>query len=281
MPSHNLSTINIDGLELLGYSVAGEETVIGVPQLNVCFDIGKAPDQLISISNLLLTHGHMDHAAGIAYYLSHRKFCGQKPGVVLTPENTIEPIKQILMAWGTLDGNHIPAELVGMRPGDEYKIKPNLLARAFATKHNRGSLGYTIIETKNKLKPEYCGLRGPEIVKLKKQNVTIDYPVEDPIVTYLGDTKKGGFIELDFVAKSKILIAECTFVVDEHIGRAEAGNHMHVDEFVEMIDGFENQHIIITHLSQRTFIGQAKKVLKEKLSKEQYEKTILLMDRRK
>ena len=28
---------------LIGYSVAGEETVVQAPELNVCFDIGRAP----------------------------------------------------------------------------------------------------------------------------------------------------------------------------------------------------------------------------------------------
>ena len=77
MPSHSLSRLSLYENEIIGYSVAGEETVVGMPQLGVCFDIGKAPEQVIPIDNILLTHGHIDHAAGIAYYLSHRQFCGQ------------------------------------------------------------------------------------------------------------------------------------------------------------------------------------------------------------
>jgi hypothetical protein len=46
MPSHNLAKVEIDNLEIIGYSVAGEETVVAVLQLDVCFDIGKAPDRL-------------------------------------------------------------------------------------------------------------------------------------------------------------------------------------------------------------------------------------------
>ena len=148
MPSHNLAHITVDDLEIFGYSVAGEETVVALPQLDVCFDIGKAPDQVVPINHVLLTHGHMDHAAGIAYYLSHRKFCGQSPGTVLAPPNTMEPIRQILDAWGRLDGNRIPANLVGVKPGDEYRLKPNLITRVFPTKHTRGAVGFAVIETK-------------------------------------------------------------------------------------------------------------------------------------
>ena len=59
MASHNLAHITIDDLDIIGYSVGGEETVIAVPQLDVCFDIGKAPDQFVPINHVLLTHGHM------------------------------------------------------------------------------------------------------------------------------------------------------------------------------------------------------------------------------
>src|SRR4030066_320339 len=127
MASHNLAHIKIDEMDIIGYSVAGEETGGAMPQL--------------------------------------------------------------IDAWSKLDGNIIPANLVGVKPGDEYKIKPNLIARAFPTKHSKGSVGFTVIEKRKKLKPEYIGLTGPQIVELKKQGIEIDYPLEFPIVTYLGDTQ--------------------------------------------------------------------------------------------
>lgn len=280
MPSHNLARIKIDDLEIIGYSVAGEETVVAMPQLDVCFDIGKAPDQIISINHVLLTHGHMDHAAGIAYYLSHRNFCGQSPGTILAPANLLDPIRQIIDAWGRLDGNSIPANLIGVKPGDEYQIKPNLCARVFPTKHSKGSVGYSVIEKRKKIKPEYAKLKSRQIVELKKQGVVIDYPLEIPIATYLGDTQYVDFSKLDYIANSKILIAECTFYEAEHSQRAEAGRHMHLDELVKLLDKLRNQHIVITHTTQRTAMHDIHKMLKEALSVEKYEKVTLLMQRR-
>jgi ribonuclease Z len=281
MPSHNLARIKIDDSEILGYSVAGEETVVAMPQLDVCFDIGKAPDQIIPINHILLTHGHMDHAAGIAYYLSHRNFCGQPPGTILAPANLIAPIRQVVDAWSNLDGNKIPANLVGVKPGDEYQIKPNLFTRVFPTKHSKGSVGYSVIEKRKKLKSEYAGLTGPQIVELKKQGIEIDYPLELPIVTYLGDTRYVDFSQLKYIVKSKILIAECTFYEVEHTERAEAGKHMHLDEFVTLIEKLQNDHIVITHTTQRTPMREIRRTLKEALPSEKYKKTILLMDRRR
>ncbi len=280
MPSHNLAHIEIDDLEIIGYSVAGEETVVAMPQLDVCFDIGKAPDQIISINHILLTHGHMDHAAGIAYYLSHRKFCGMPAGTILAPENLLQPITEIINAWGRLDGNKIPVKLVGVKPGDEYQIKPNLFARVFPTKHSNGSVGFSVIEKRKKLKAEYTGLTGPQIVELKKQGIEIDNPLEIPIVSYLGDTQYVDFSQLKYITESKILIAECTFYEDEHSGRAEAGRHMHIDDFTTLLKNLKNEHIVVTHTTLRTPMHEIRKILRNALPKDKYDRIILLMDRR-
>jgi ribonuclease Z len=281
MPSHNLVRLEIDDLEIIGYSIAAEETVVAMPQLDVCFDIGKAPDQIIPINHVLLTHGHMDHAAGIAYYLSHRNFCGQTPGTIVVPENLLPPIREIINAWGRLDGNRVPANLVGVKPGDEHRIKPNLIARVFPTKHSRGSVGFTVIETRKKLKPEYTELTGPQIVELKKQGIEIDYPLELPIVTYLGDTQYVDFSQLEYIKNSNILIAECTFYEEDHSGRAQAGRHMHIEEFSELMEKLNNEHIIITHTTQRTPMREIRKMLKNTLSPATYKKVILFMDKRR
>ena len=280
MASHNLAHIKIDELEIIGYSVAGEETVVAMPQLGVCFDIGKAPDQIISINHVLLTHGHMDHAAGIAYYLSHRNFCGQPAGTILAPENLLGPMRDVIDAWHRLDGNEVPANLVGVKAGDEYQIKPNLFTRVFPTKHSRGSVGYSIIEKRKKIKPEYAELTGPQIVELKKQGIKIDYPLEIPIVTYLGDTRYVDFSQLKYIVESKILIAECTFYQDEHIERAGAGKHMHVNEFALLLEKLQNEYIIITHTTQRTPMREIRSILKKTLPAEKYKKIIIFMDKK-
>ncbi len=280
MAGHNLAHIKIGELEIIGYSVAGEETVVAIPQLDVCFDVGKAPNRIIPINNILLTHGHMDHAAGIAYYLSHRNFCGQSPGTILAPQNLLGPIREVIDAWSRLDGNKLPANLVGVKAGDEYQIKPNLFTRVFPTKHSEGSVGYSVIERRKKLKSEYAGLAGPQIVELKSKGVEIDYPLEIPIVTYLGDTQHVDFSQLKYIVESKILIAECTFYEEEHTERAEAGRHMHINEFAALIEKLQNEHIIITHTTQRTPMREIRRILKEAFSAEKYKKVILFMDKK-
>jgi ribonuclease Z len=278
MSSHKLAQIMLDGMEIIGYSVAGEENVVAIPQLDVCFDAGKAPQQVIPINHLLLTHGHMDHSAGIAYWLSQRNFCGISAGTLLAPEPLTGYIKTILDAWGQLDGNPIPANLVGVKAGYEHQIKPNLFARVFATKHSRGSVGYCIIEKRKKLKEEYLSLSGPDIVELKKRGTTIDYQVELPLASYLGDTPYGQWTQLDYVMSSTVLITECTFFLDEHIERAQIGRHMHVDNMAELMERSQNKHVILTHVTQRTGMGDIRKALRSRLPREACEKIVVLSE---
>jgi len=278
MPSHNLARIQIGDLEVIGYSVGGEETVVAVPQLDVCFDVGKAPDQIISINHVLLTHGHIDHAAGFAYYLSHRQFDGQVPGTMVVPKNLLSPVRQILDGWGVLDGNRIPVNLIGVGPGDEVQIKPNLFARAFPPDHCKGSLGYCVLEKRKKIKPEYAGLTGPQIVALKRQGTVIYTLLELPIVSYLGDTQYVDYSSLPYVVNSKILIAECTFYEPDHLDRAQAGRHMHVTQLARFLEPLRNEHVILTHITQRTTLQEVRRILKKTLAPEILGRILLLME---
>ena len=53
-----------------GYSIAGEQTVIQVPELDVCFDMGTCPRFALSSPFVAVSHGHMDHVGALPYYFS-------------------------------------------------------------------------------------------------------------------------------------------------------------------------------------------------------------------
>ena len=123
-------------------------------------------------------------------------------------------------------------------------------------------------------------MAGPQIVELKKQGVEIENKIEIPIVSYFGDTQYADFDKLDYIANSKILIIECTFYEDEHQDRAKLGRHMYVNELAKLVSRMNNEHIIITHVTHRTSVGVAKKMLKKAMSESDYKKVTFLMDRR-
>src|SRR5687767_3480207 len=96
---------------IVGYSVAGEETVVQVPELNVCFDIGRCPYFALTSDFICMSHSHMDHLAGLGYYLSQRSFQGMKAGTVLLPREIERSVDVLLRAWRDVERQGTPFTL--------------------------------------------------------------------------------------------------------------------------------------------------------------------------
>jgi len=278
--AHQLSVLTLDKLTLAGYSVAGEESVVIVPELDVAFDIGKCPREALRINHVLLSHGHMDHAAGVAYYFSQRDFQGIADGVMLVAKSLVEPLERLMEAVARVEGHPSPYNLVGMSDGDDHEIRRGLLARAFATRHVGNSLGFCVVEVRHKLKQEFADRTGPQLVELKKQGVEITRRTEVPLVAYLGDTAKANYSSIPDVREAKVLLIECTFFDADHVSRARAGRHLHVADLPIVLEGANNQHIVVTHVTRRTHLGEARKILRKTLPKDLYERVTFLMSRR-
>jgi len=270
--------IGLNQLHVLGYSVAGEETVCQIPELNVCFDIGRCPYFALTSDVVCITHGHMDHLAGLPYYLSQRYFQGMKGGTVLLPRELERPVDAMLKCWRDVERQSTPYTLVPMSAGQMYEVRRDFGIRAFATHHGGVSLGYALVSVREKLKPEYLGRPGPELVELKKHGVEIQYRVEVPLVTFLGDTAAGSVFEQPDVVNAEILLTEITFFEPDHKLKAKHGRHLHLDHFVELLPNLKNQHIVVTHVSRRTGIRKARHLLRKRVGDEQMKRIHFLMD---
>jgi ribonuclease Z len=269
----------VSGIKIVGFSLAGEETVIVAPELNVCFDFGRAPREMVSIDNVCLTHGHMDHAAGIAYYFSQRGFIGNAPGRVIVHKSLVDPIRRLMEVWEEIEGHESPGYIEGVEHLQEVEIRRGLLARPFSVNHSPDCLGFSLIEVRHKLKAEFEGKTGPQLVALKGEGVEIERRVEVPLLTYTGDTAVGRFLELDFVRNSRLLIIECTFFEKEHVHRARAGRHLHVDDLPVVLEAVPEAQIMLIHLTRRTDIRYAKRVLQRVVPAKDVERISFLMDR--
>jgi len=263
---------------LIGYSVGGEETVVQVPEMNVCFDAGRCPQFALTSDLMLISHGHMDHVAGLGYYLSQRHFQGMKGGTVLLPRNLERPVEDLLRSWQGIERQQTPYKLVPMTVGEDYEVRRDFLIRPVATHHGAPSLGYVLINVREKLRPEYLTLSGEQLAELRKQGVDIQYRLEVPLIAYLGDTSMGEVFDHPDVMKAQVLLCECTFFDSTHRTKAKAGKHLHVEDFVKVVEKSQNDCIVVLHVSRRSGIGRSKGQLKKMLKPEQFAKVHCLMD---
>src|SRR5688500_6256459 len=256
--------IRLGQYHVVGYSVAGEETVIQIPELNVCFDIGRCPYFALTSDLVGISHGHMDHLAGLPYYLSQRFFQGMKPGTILVPRELERPVDNLLKCWREVERQSTPYTLVGMSPGQMHEVRRDFGIRAFATHHGGSSLGYALVSIREKLKPEYLGRPGPELATLRRAGAEIQYRLEVPLVAFTGDTTAGPVFDQPDVRNAEILITECTFFDPDHRTKAKAGKHLHVEQFAaQVLPKLNNQHIVIGHVTRRTAVRRARNLLRK------------------
>jgi len=276
-------------IRILGISLAGEETAFVLPEMNLAFDVGRCQQEVLGVDHVFLSHGHMDHAAGIAYYFSQRMFIDNQPGHLFAPAPLVEPIRRLLRVWADIDGHEPPANIHPALPGTDVVLRRDLLVRPFEVnhpcrRHDRSivqGLGYAAIEVRQKLLDQYKDLTGPQLVELKRRGVQITRRVELPLVAYCGDTAPGDFFELDYVRSSQVLLLECTFFEPDHRDRARAGYHMHVSYLPDIVAKLGNERIVLYHLSRRTALAEARHVLQRELGPAADERITFLMEHRR
>lgn len=275
--SQRFAKISLGAYTLIGYSVAGEETVCQIPELGVCFDIGRAPLFCLNSPYVCLSHGHMDHAAGLAYYVSQRHFQGMKPGTILVHETLRPAVEGLLKAWRELE-RPTPYRVVSMRPGEDFAVRRDFLIRPVATRHSPGSLAYVLVSVREKLKPEFHGKSAAELVAIKNSGVEIQYRLEVPLVAFTGDTSAGEVFDHPDIQNAALLITECTFFDREHVSRAKEGKHLHIQHFLALLPKLKNQRIILTHVTRRTGIPRARRALTRALGEDALKRIGFLMD---
>ena len=263
-----------------GISIAGEESAVQVPELDVTFDIGCCPRAALASKYVALSHGHMDHSAGIAYYFSQRQFQGMGIGTVICHPSLIGPIRNVMAAWVDLEGQQTPYELAALDHEQELEVKNDIYLRAFRTAHTPSSLGYVAIERRSKLRSDLVGLPQEKLVELKKAGQQITRTLEIPLVCYTGDTAWGDHFDRPDVLSANILITECTFFESGHRRRARVGKHLHLDDVIELLDRSTAEAVVLTHLSRRTHIVAARKQIHDAIPARHRDRVFVLMDSR-
>lgn len=267
-------------LNFFGLSLSGIRTAIAMPDLSLSFDVAQGFPYLIPLKRYFISHGHLDHAAGIPYLISQKAMTSLAPGKFYMPESLVEPMDKIMQLWSQIEGHQYTYEFIGTKADDEFELSAQNFIKAFPTKHRIDSLGYTLFEKNKKLKPEYMSLTSAEIVKLKSQKVEIDTIIETPLVSFTGDTEIDFLHARPWIRQSKILIMECTYLDDKKpIAHAKKWGHTHIDEVVPLLGEIESEQIVFIHASSRYSDREALRLLNEKIPTQYRDRVVLFPGR--
>ena len=247
-----LTSVTAGPYTLRGISVGGVYTSIAVPELNILFDAGASPRSLASIDTILLSHGHADHIGALPAMLGIRALHGKtKPPRIVMPAEIVDDLRAALGLLSKLQRWPLEIDAIGMSPGDELALRPDLVVRAVRTFHPVPSLGYIIVRKVAKLKPELVGLAGPEIAARRRAGEDINVFEERLELAYATDTLVQALDHAPELLRTRVLVVEATFLDNrKSLDAARAGCHIHLDEIIERADRFENEHVVLMHFSQ-------------------------------
>lgn len=250
-------------------SLSGIRTAISMPELSLSFDVAQGYPFLINLRQFFISHGHLDHAAGIPYIISQKAMNSLPPGKFYMPGTLVEPLDKIMKLWEQIENHQYKYEFIAVKADDEIPLNPQAFIKVFPTTHRIESYGYTLFEVHKKLKAEYLGLKQDEIVDLRRQGIEVNEITHIPAVSFTGDTQIEFLDSRPWVRKSKILVMESTYLDDKKsIEHARTWGHTHIDEIIPRLKDIESEKIVIIHASSRYSDREALRLLQEKIPAE-------------
>ncbi|MEK2645891.1 MBL fold metallo-hydrolase [Bdellovibrio sp. BCCA] len=271
---------NYQKYKFYGLSLSGIRTAIAMPELSLSFDVAQGYPFLLNLKHFFISHGHLDHSAGIPYIISQKAMTSQEPGKFYMPKSLVEPLDQIMKLWEQIEKHQYKYDFIGVQSGDEIPLNAQTYVKVFPTLHRIESFGYTVFETHKKLKREYGGLSKEEIVELRRQNIDVNEVHHTPVVSFTGDTQIEFLDSFDWVRKSKILFLEATYLDEKKtVEQARHWGHTHLDEIVPRLKDIESEQIVFIHASSRYSDKEALRLIRERVPSEYHERVVLFPGR--
>jgi ribonuclease Z len=254
------------GLTIEGWSRAAVQSYWRIPELKIGFDLGAHPWDFMGTPTWFVSHTHLDHVAALPVYVARRRMMKMEPPTIYVPAEAIEDVKKLMTIMNRLDRGRQLADLRPVEKGQEIELSREHVVTVFDTVHTIPSRGFVVWDRRQKLKDEYVGLRGDQIRDLKFAGTEITREVRTPLVAYTGDTAPPGLDNEPACYKAKILITELSFIRANHRrDKIHKFGHMHLDDFAERADRFENELIVAAHFSTRYHPNEVRRLLDARL----------------
>ena len=276
-----MRTLSFSHFELEVFSIGGIESCYRLPNYKILFDIGRCPPGSDRFSKLFLSHSHIDHAAGLPYYVAMRNLKKMAPPSIYCPKESRDKLWNMLKSWTHLDADADRCELIGVEEGEEINVSSDLYVRAFGSPHRVPVRGYTLFRRSKKLKAKYKGEPSTNIATLVKQGIDIHESNSIAEFCFPGDSMIEVLDREPSITEAKVLLLECTFAGSAvSVDRARKAGHIHLDQIAENCDRFNNDAIVLTHWSQRYSNAQIMEEVQEALPAEVLERVHIVFPRR-
>ncbi len=226
-----------------------------IPELGVAVD-GGASVITTRPDHVFITHTHADHIFHLPSLKSRRK-----PPRIYVPAHATGLVTQYLHAAQALTDSEEPPpghtwtrsfDLIGVTPGNRFAIRGGRLAvDVIGCDHSVPCMGYVFSSLKQKLRPKYSHLSGPEIGEIRAAGVAVTEERIEPLLAILGDTTPAVYTRHPELLRARIIVGECTFLTDEHADNAGRTKHTHFQQLAPIIAENPQTLFVLTHFSLR------------------------------
>ncbi len=259
-------SLELDSLRVRGRSRAGQQTWFRIDPPALGLDAGRGAPELVGVPRVFLSHGHLDHAGGLPWIASQRRGQGLSTLTVYTHPEVAGPLAELVAAAGRLEGRELEVEIVPILPGETVALGKGFELEAFAVDHGTSALGCHLLRERRRLREDLRALSGPEIAARRARGESVDEVEHELWLTYCGDTGAAVFDTEPRVYRSRYLLLECTFASDATRESARQFGHLHLDDLVERQEFFDNEVLVLCHLSRRHRESEFRDLLAARLS---------------
>ncbi len=265
-PSLTLAFEDLD-FRLQGWSVAGIETWLRVPEWSLAIDCGRVAMPAVACRHLALTHAHLDHAGGLAGWLGLRSMLRMGHADVYAPEGVADALESLAAGWAALQGVRFEWTLHRVRPGDRFELGGQRVLEALPAHHNDvPAVGWAVHERRQHLRPELQGLPGREIAARKRAGESVAIETLFPLLATTGDSRASIAAEVPALREAAVVLHEVTLLDPAHApAKAHAGGHTHLLDLADSPVAEQARYFVPFHVSQRYDTATARALLQASL----------------
>lgn len=246
-------------MKIAGYSTARFATWYFLDELKLLFDAGDGVAAALAskcqrVQHVFLSHADRDHIGGLLQFNQLAARTG-RPLTYYYPKDSgsFPAFRDFLEQF---DPNLPKARWVALEVGQRIAIASNHAVKVGENDHiavaGRGagglvkSLDFRVVESRRQLKPEFAGLAGPEIGRLRAEHGAdhITNQVERSLFGFSGDTPT---FDAARWRDTDLLVHEATFIAPDAGDRG----HCELGDVIRGAAGLSLKALILGHFSNR------------------------------